>query len=428
MQLPRIPGLPDLFRRSWVPKDIDSIVTVGHEDDPAAAGMTQEGVDRIWRAAIAAYRTGLYPALQICVRREGVVVLDRAIGHASGNGPDDSRDTEKVLATPGTPFLTYSASKGITAAVIHMLIDRGELGLHDRISTYIPEYGCLGKESITIGQVLSHRAAVQQIPEGISPDHWHDREFIVDALCRIKPAGKPGTYQAYHALTGGLILGEVVHRVTGNDIRTVLAKEILEPLDFHWTNYGVAPESTDQVARNYVTGLPLLPPITHLAQRALGASYRDVTELGNDPRFLTAIVPSGNLVSTANELSRFYEILRRGGEMDGVRMMSPETLRQALVEQGKFQPDFTLGVNFRFGFGFMQGGKRVSLFGPDTVRAFGHLGFINIAGWADPQRALSAAVMTSGKPFLQYDTTRVFALILAIRNASPKVDPGDILF
>jgi CubicO group peptidase (beta-lactamase class C family) len=428
MQLPRIPGVPDLFRRIWVPKDIESVVTVGHEEDPAAAGMTQAGVDKIWRAAIAAYRTGLYPAVQVCVRREGVVVLDRAIGHADGNGPRDSQKSEKVLATPETPFLTYSASKGITAAVIHMLIDRGQLGLDDRISTYIPEYGCLGKESITIGQVLSHRAAVQQIPAGISPDHWHDREFIVDALCRIKAAGRPGTYQAYHALTGGLILGEVVHRVTGNDIRTLLAKEILQPLGFDWTNYGVAPESTDQVARNYVTGLPLLPPFTLLAQRALGASYREVTELGNDPRFLTAIVPSGNLVSTANELSRFYEIFRRGGEMDGVRVLSPETLRKALVVQGRFQPDLTLGVNFRFGYGFMQGGKAVSLFGPDTVRAFGHLGFINIAAWTDPQRALSAAIMTSGKPFLQYDTTRFYALILAIKGACPKVDPADIMF
>ena len=81
----------------------------------------------VWEAAVSVYRSGVHPAVQVCVRREGAVVLNRAIGHARGNGPGDPDDGEQELATPGTPFVIYSGSKAITAVVVHLLSERGAL-------------------------------------------------------------------------------------------------------------------------------------------------------------------------------------------------------------------------------------------------------------------------------------------------------------
>src|SRR5919197_1751571 len=122
--LPRVPGVPDPLRRCRVPKDLESVTTAGDEQAPEDVGMTRDGVERIWDSAVALYKSGVHPALELCVRREGAVVLDRAIGHAKGNGPQDPADAEKVPATPETPFLIYSGAKALTAFVVHMLHDR----------------------------------------------------------------------------------------------------------------------------------------------------------------------------------------------------------------------------------------------------------------------------------------------------------------
>jgi CubicO group peptidase (beta-lactamase class C family) len=421
--LPRLPGLPDPLRRIRLPDDLESITSVG-EEDPACGGMTAESVERIWRAAVSLYRSGVHPAVQVCVRRNGAVVLDRAIGHARGNGPADGEDEPKVAATPGTPFLIYSGSKAITAFVVHMLHERGALDIEDPVAKYIQGYDVHGKGEITIAHVLSHRAGVPNLPkEAFDLDRASDREFLVDTLCAAKPFAKPGRYLAYHAVSGGFILGEVVQGATGKDIRTVLEEEILRPLRFRWNDYGVAPEDFDQVALNYVTGPPTAPPLSLLLTRALGLGFDDLVESSNDPRFLTAIVPAANVVTTANELSRFYEIFRRGGELDGVRVMTPDTVRHAITQQSRLEVDLSLGFPTRFSYGLMLGAELLSLYGRDTQHAFGHLGFTNMLGWADPERGLAAAIMTNGNPVLYPEIARFYLLAQRITSEADKV-PG----
>jgi hypothetical protein len=97
-------GVPDPLRRARIPKDLASVTTVGAEADPRPVGMTRDNVEAIWRAATHLYRSGIHPAIALCIRRDGEVVLDRAIGHASGNGPADPPDAAKVLATPETAW------------------------------------------------------------------------------------------------------------------------------------------------------------------------------------------------------------------------------------------------------------------------------------------------------------------------------------
>jgi CubicO group peptidase (beta-lactamase class C family) len=425
-RVPRLPLVPDPLRRIHVPRDLDSITTTGPEADPEPVGIAAQSLERIWASARNLYCSGVHPALQLCLRRHGQVVLDRAIGHARGNGPADPREAPKTAVTPDTPYCVFSTSKAITAMVVHLLHEREALDIDGRVADYIPEYARHGKDRTTIAHVLAHRAGVPTLPrKTLDLDHITDREFMTRAICDAKPFVRPGTLLAYHAVSGGFILGEIVQRVTGKTIRDVLAEEILGPLGFRWGNYGVAPEDVERVGLNYATGPRLIPPLSNLVTRVLSRPVDEIVELSNDPRFMTVIVPAGNITTSANELSRFFEIFRAGGELDGVRIMHPDTIRRALTEQSRLEIDLSLGFPTRFSYGLMLGAKVLSLYGRDTDLAFGHLGFINIMGWADPERAISGGLITSGKAVLYPEVTRFYGVMQRIASEVRKVPASE---
>src|SRR5690606_38568244 len=133
----------------------------------------------------------------------------------------------------------------------------------------------------------------------------------------------------YHALTSGLIQRLLVQRATGKRMREHLAEQVLTPLGFRWTTFGVDPVDIDKVVPSVKTGPPPSRLALFLARKALGGRM-DKASKGDNDAFLTSELPSGNLVTTASELSRFYEILTRGGELDGVRIIRPATLRDAI--------------------------------------------------------------------------------------------------
>jgi CubicO group peptidase (beta-lactamase class C family) len=171
----------------------------------------------------------------------------------------------------------------------------------------------------------------------------------------------------------------------------------------------------------------LLPPLSNMAARVLSRPVDEVVQISNDPRFLTSIIPAGNLITTGNELSRFFEIFRAGGEIDGVRIMQPSTIHRALEEQSRLEFDLSLGFPTRFSYGLMLGAKVLSLYGRDTDLAFGHLGFINIIGWADPERGISGGLINSGKAILYPELPRFFGLMQLIASEVPKVPPAERL-
>jgi CubicO group peptidase (beta-lactamase class C family) len=406
-----------------VPADLDAVTSVhaNAEVPPRELGVNATAVAGIWQAVERLYQSGIHPAMQLCVRRRGQVLIDRAIGHASGNGPDDPPDAKQVLVTPATPFTIFSASKAVTAMLIHLLDQRNLIRLDDAVCEYVPEFGVHKKQWITIRHVLTHRAGIPNLPpEVMDLDQLNDPHKILQFLCATQPTSRPGRQLAYHAITGGFVLAEVVHRVTGKSIRDFLDAEIRRPLGFRWMSYGVARRDVKQVALNYFTGPPPLLLLSTILDRALGLPFRDIAALSNDPRFLTGVVPSGNIVATANELSRFYQLLLDGGELDGVRIFDPRTIRRATSEQSYLEIDFTLGFPFRYGMGFMLGAPRFSLYGPDTQYAFGHLGFTNIVAWADPERQIAATLMTSGKPLLYPQIYYAFEILRQIGLACPK--------
>jgi CubicO group peptidase (beta-lactamase class C family) len=414
-RLPRPPLIPDPLHRIRVPRDLDSVTDVGEEADPREAAMSVDGVERIWEAVRSLYSSGVHPAISLCVRRHGRIVLNRAIGHAKGNGPHAGRDDPRELVSVDTPFVIFSASKALTAMLVHLLDQRRELHIQDRVCDYIPEFARHGKDAITIAHVLSHRAGVPTIPpEALDLRYVHDDQLIVEMMCDAKPSGRAGSTLGYHAISGGFILAEIVRRVTGQGIRDFLRTELLEPLAFRYGNYGVEPSDVGLVGESHVTGASPLPPLSNALERALGVSVRRIGEIMNDERFLTATVPSGNAVMTAEELSRFFELLRCGGELGGVRIFEPRTIRRAATEQSYHQLDTMLGFPARFSLGFILGARLLSIYGPDTDLAFGHLGFTNIIGWADPERGLSGGLITSGKPVVYPELPMMWGLMRRI--------------
>jgi CubicO group peptidase (beta-lactamase class C family) len=401
-----------------VPADLDAVTAIGEEDH---SQIDSAAVERIWQAVRHWYRAGMHPAMQLCIRQHGRVVLNRAIGHGWGNAPADAPDAEKIPVTTDTPFCVYSASKGITATVVHMLVERGVFSLDDRVCEYIPTYTSHGKDRTTIRHVVTHSAGVP-FPTGPTPDlkRADDHEYAQQMLGELRPFYRPGLVHIYHALTWGPLMREIVYAATGKDIREILATEILEPLGFRWTNFGVDKKDLPLVAPSHATGRPLPPTIAQIFRKAIGGTVHEVIPYTNTPFFLTTVVPSSNTVSTANEMSRFAEIWRRGGELDGVRVMSPETVRGAVKECRRLRPDFAVGLMpARWGTGFILGTNRFGPFGRNAPAAFGHLGLVNIAIWADPERDLAAGLISSGKPGRDPEARRHTALMDTIAAEMP---------
>ena len=404
--------------RIRVPADLDSVTTIGDEDH---SQIDSAAVERIWRAARHWYRAGFHPAVQLAIRHRGRVVLNRAIGHGWGNAPTDPPDAEKIPATTDTPFCVYSAAKGITATVVHMLVEQGHFALDDRVCEYIPSYTSHGKHRTTIRHVLTHSAGVP-FPTGPKPDlrRADDHEYAQEQLGKLRPLYRPGLVHIYHALTWGPLMREIVYAATGKDIREILAAEILDPLGFRWTNFGVAEEDIPLVAPSHATGKPLPPVIAAIFRRAIGGTVHEIIPYTNTPAFLSTVVPSSNTISTANELSRFAEMWRRGGELDGVRMISPERMYGAVQECRRLRPDFAVGLQpARWGTGYMLGTKRFGPFGRNASKAFGNLGLANIAIWADPERSMAAGVISSGKPGRDPEIRRYTALMDTIAAEIP---------
>lgn len=379
-------------------------------------------MERIWQAVRHWYSAGMQPAIQLCLRRDGRTVLDRAIGHSWGNGPTDPPGSKKVVVSTATPFCVYSAAKAITTTVALMLVERGHFSLDDRVCEYLPGYASHGKGRTTIRHVMTHSAGVP-FATGPKPDlkRMDESDYVREMLARMRPVYPPGLVHMYHGVTWGPLMREIISAATGRSIRDILRTEILQPLGFRWTNYGVAEQDVSLVAPSHVTGKPLPAPISKAFKTAVGGTMTQIIPFSNTKRFLTGVIPSSNTVSNANELSRFAEILCRGGELDGVRVMSPETLRVATTECRRLRPDLATGLApMRWGTGYMLGSKRFGPFGRDASAAFGHTGLTDIAVWADPSRALSAAVVSSGKPGRHPEAGRYQALLDRINAEMPR--------
>jgi len=399
-----------------VPRELDRIVSIGQESGIA-------GAEEIWGRIIALYRSGVHPGIQVCIRHRGRVVLDRSIGHARiGRSSRGANARGEVLATE-TPVNLFSAAKAITAVVMYKLEEQGVLDLDRPVADYLPGFERHGKGRITAHQILVHRAGIPHLPkEAFDLDLLGDEAAVERLVLDLRPSGEAGDPPAYHAITGGFVMNTLVRRLTGSGLREVLQREFKEPLGLRWFDFGVSPTDARRVAENAMTGLRLGPLTSTILRRVLGIPWKEAVKLSNDPRFLTRVIPSGNLITTAADVAVFYQCLLDGGEFEGVRVLKRKTVDKLLhVPNEEMEVDRLLRMPMRYGNGFMMGSKTLSLYGWNHPRLFGHVGMSNTFTWADPDRDLVVALITTGKPILGPHLLAFVRLISGIhRQFSPE--------
>jgi CubicO group peptidase (beta-lactamase class C family) len=330
------------------------------ECEPAAVGMSTDGIE----AALDVVRARGARA-QLCVLRNGHVVLDRSFG-----------------CEPESLFWIFSASKPYTALAVHLLAERGQLSLDDPVTAYWPEFGHGGKEAVTIRQVLQHRSGLacagSSLGDALAMTHW-DRS--VRRIERAKPRWPIGAVPAYQYLSYGFMLGELVQRASGSPIAEFLRDEF-------FTKMGLA---------DTYLGLPDDHWPRHVPLKAMAP----VQAMLNRRRTRAAVIPAAGISTNARDLARFYQMLLSGGDVDGIRIFRQETIRQACTPSSDGERDRYLRVTIRWSQGFQLGGPRIgsSLAGPmgrlTSKQTFGHNGSNCCIAWADPQRNLVFAYLTN---------------------------------
>jgi len=306
--------------------------------------------------------------------------------------------------------------------LVHRLDQDGLLRLDDAVAEYIPEFGRHGKQDVTIRHVLTHRAGFAVVKGvEITLDLLADSEGILEAIYDTHSKRHPGRKLAYHAVTGGYVLGELIRRVTGKPIATVLEEFISGPLGLETFRYGVRDADVERIAQHANTGPPARPPTSMFFTRAFGLTHAECVEASNDRRYSSAVIPSANVYGTLSEIGDFFECLLRQGALGDRRVFAPKTVRRAITEQSYLQFDSMIFIPVRYGLGFMLGSDYASLYGPMTRNAYGHFGFTNVLCWADPDRDISVVLMPTGKPFLTPKLVRWWWVPTQVSRHIPKV-------
>ncbi|MGH8461205.1 MAG: serine hydrolase domain-containing protein [Stenotrophobium sp.] len=402
-----------------VPDDISTVTTIARDSEasPSAAGLPVAAVNEIWNAVEGMYRSRAYPAITFCLRRRGQVVLNRALGHARGNGPLEPASAEKVPALPETPICLFSASKAVTAILTHMLAEDGGVELDRPVAHYLPAFAACGKSTTTVSEVLSHRGGFPglSLPKSeLKPELLLDWDRVIRTICESPPTPGRERRMAYHAITGGFILAEIIQRVTDRPVREYLDRRLRQPLGMKYFDYGLPLAQRPAAALNYSAGTRVRYPITTLVEQALMAPFDEVVDVSNTPLFMDAVIPAGNVYATAEELSRFYQMLLDGGSYAGRQVMQHETVRRAVRPVGGVSFDHTLKIPMRYSEGMMLGANPFGIYGPATSRAYGHLGFMNILGWADPERDIAVGLLVTGKALIGSHVMALVKLMTAI--------------
>src|SRR5579884_594680 len=271
---------------------------------------TRKTVDEVQGLLDELVASGREVGLQAAAYLGGELVLDTWAGTA---------DEQTGRAVDGdTLFVVFSATKGVMATSIHMLADRGELDYEAPVARYWPEFGKHGKERVTLRQALSHQAGIPQMPAGTTPELMCDWDAIPAAIADLTPLWEPGSRTQYHGMTFGWIVGEVLRRVDGRDVRTFVHEEIAGPLGGIDLHVGTTPEQLRRVAR-----------LRNAPGSTVGADNWNRDDLRQ------AIVPAAGGQFNARSLARMYAALANWGELDGVRLLSRERIEAARVPQTK---------------------------------------------------------------------------------------------
>ena len=360
--------------------------------DPAAAGFDPDRLARLdaaLRVDVAAER---YDGCELVVARGGRVAYHAQHGFA------DRAAGRRV--EPAQPFVTMSIGKQLTVALVLGCIEQGRFTITSPVAELIPEFAARGKGRVTVGHLLTHTGGLPALlPETITPDQAGNLDAVVAATCATLLECRPGTRVVYSVFVAHAVLAELVRRADGGRraFRRIMREDLFEPLGM----------------RDTFLGKP-----SHLVERVAPVVARDRRVGFLDPVLLEALglligedseIPAGGYVSTAPDMHRFAEMLRRGGELDGVRILAPATVRLvqenrtgdepnsifAYTEAMRGWPPFPAYLGYGF---FLRGaGTHPTPFGQlASPRTFGGFGAGSTVFWVDPATDVTYAFLSSG--------------------------------
>jgi CubicO group peptidase (beta-lactamase class C family) len=316
----------------------------------------------------------------IAVNIEGRLVVDLWGGEKDESGRAWQSDTIVDV---------FSVGKAMVALSLLVLIERGQLDFDDTVASHWPEFAVAGKEAVSVSQLLSHQAGLPGIHHRLVDHAMYDWELMTSALAAEAPWWEPGTALGYHVNTLGFLGGELVRRVSNVPFAEFFAREIAGPLgaDFQ---FGLARAQDARVA-DFLFPSPSQFSATELVPDDLALIYANpsgASGIGtvNTRAWRAAVHPSTNGHSNARAIARIYSLLADGGSLDGVRLLTPATLRAATTELSSGH-DLVLDRKSRFGFGFQLTMPERPL-GPGA-NSFGHYGAGGSLGMADPDAHLA---------------------------------------
>jgi len=303
-----------------------------------------------------------------------------------------------------------SIAKQFTVAVVLDRVERGQLSLTGRVADVIPEFGCRGKENITLYQLLTHTAGLMFGAPPVDVAEIGNLDAVVAATCAAPVESEPGKVVSYAAVVAHAIMAEMVRRVEGSErsFRQILAEDLFAPLGMNDTALGkredLGPRMCPVVVRDRRPGI-FEPELLEALGEMIGPDWE---------------MPAGGCLTTAGDLNIFANMLGNGGELNGVRILSPATLDLATRNQTGKKPnkmwDFAVGMRGwkRFpaylGIGFFLRGKGVfpAPFGTfASPRTFGGLGAGSNMFWIDPERDLTCVFLSSGLLEETYNVDRL---------------------
>jgi CubicO group peptidase (beta-lactamase class C family) len=361
-----------------------------------AAGSSNLGLDpgrlaRVREVIEADLAEESYDGAVVLAARRGEVALHEAVGYSE-------RSTQRRAALDDV-FHFFSISKTMTAVAVMVLADRGALRLTDPVANFIPEFAAKGKQRVTVGQLIGHTGGIPPDLPFILPQDLGNTEAVALAVAGQALIAPPGHTVSYSPIGAYAVLAEVVRRVDGckRSFRQFLDEELFGPLGMKDTCLSLRED---------------------LAERRVPLVVRDRTPAIIPPEALESInvlltdsfeMPGASAIGTAADLFRWGEALRRGGELDGARILSPAMLEFALRNHTGTQTNRIFDsmceargwdpypANLGYGF-FLRGSETYTMpFGlTASSGTFGGLGAGSTMFWVDPQRELVFVCLTSG--------------------------------
>lgn len=371
--------------------------------DPLSVNMNPKKLQKVIALFHQQQADGAFPGGQMVVRRYGEVVVNEHIGMAR---PAKSPHTLASLVQEQTPFPIYSAGKPIAAIVIALMEDRALLDVTAPISDLLPEFAAHGKEQINTLDVLTHTAGIL-IPSSYTLDP--EKLLVWQMIVEAKPMYSRGTF-AYMPLEYGIILNEIVLRVTGKTLAEFLHTEIAIPLNLPALQYGLAQRDINTLAYSFWLGKT---PI-----KIYDVLIANVENSINSAVCFNSMNPAYNMITDANTLAEFYEFLvRKGVSSANKRVISQQTLDK-YTHKAVSGWNKTLKIPLSMGRGFTLGGLLPSAYGWwNTLGCFGHGGLFSSLAFGDHRTQLAVAIITNGNRSLYDFYKRFLPLTHGIRQA-----------